>query len=97
MCQNHASPHTAEANRAVRDLLNFGDKQVAEEVGFEPTEDLHLRWFSRPVHSTTLPLLRLGARSSGVKVILKHLNSDRGSAKSRHRRAWASEPLPLRA
>ena len=34
------------------------DCNMAEEVGFEPTEDLHLRWFSRPVHSTTLPLLR---------------------------------------
>ena len=31
---------------------------VAEEVGFEPTVDFHLRRFSRPVHSTTLPLLR---------------------------------------
>jgi rare lipoprotein A len=34
--------------------------QVAEEVGFEPTVDFHLRRFSRPVHSTTLPLLRFG-------------------------------------
>ncbi len=33
---------------------------MAEEVGFEPTVDFHLRRFSRPVHSTTLPLLRLG-------------------------------------
>ena len=24
--------------------------EVAEEVGFEPTEDFHPRWFSRPVH-----------------------------------------------
>jgi hypothetical protein len=31
---------------------------MAEEVGFEPTVDFHLRRFSRPVHSTTLPLLR---------------------------------------
>ena len=22
---------------------------ITEEVGFEPTEDLHPRWFSRPV------------------------------------------------
>ena len=33
---------------------------LAEEVGFEPTVDFHLRRFSRPVHSTTLPLLRQG-------------------------------------
>ena len=32
--------------------------RMAEEVGFEPTEELPLRRFSRPVHSTTLPLLR---------------------------------------
>lgn len=31
---------------------------MAEEVGFEPTEGFHLRRFSRPVHSTTLPPLR---------------------------------------
>ena len=31
---------------------------VAEEVGFEPTVRSHARRFSRPVHSTTLPLLR---------------------------------------
>ena len=31
--------------------------QVAEEVGFEPTVRFHARRFSRPVHSTTLPLL----------------------------------------
>ena len=33
---------------------------VAEEVGFEPTEGVNPRRFSRPVHSTTLPLLRRG-------------------------------------
>lgn len=32
---------------------------MAERVGFEPTERLHARRFSRPVHSTTLsPLQR---------------------------------------
>ena len=31
---------------------------VAEGRGFEPRERLHARWFSRPVHSTTLPSLR---------------------------------------
>jgi site-specific DNA recombinase len=33
-------------------------KIMAEEQGFEPWEDFHPRRFSRPVHSTTLPLLR---------------------------------------
>ena len=41
---------------------------VAEEQGFEPWEDFHPRRFSRPVHSTTLPLLRL-ALHSGAKLI----------------------------
>ena len=36
---------------------------MAEEQGFEPWVDFHLRRFSRPVHSTTLPLLRLGSLS----------------------------------
>jgi hypothetical protein len=31
---------------------------VAEEERFELSEDFHPRWFSRPVHSTTLPPLR---------------------------------------
>ena len=31
---------------------------VAEEVGFEPTKGVNPCWFSRPVHSTALPLLR---------------------------------------
>ncbi len=31
---------------------------MAEKVGFEPTEGVNPRRFSRPVHSTTLPLLR---------------------------------------
>ena len=35
-------------------------KDMAEEVGFEPTVRSHARRFSRPVHSTTLPLLRSG-------------------------------------
>ena len=43
---------------------------VAEEVGFEPTVDFHLRRFSRPVHSTTLPLLR-PASNSCTRLILK--------------------------
>lgn len=31
---------------------------MAERVGFEPTERLHARWFSRPVLSTTQPPLQ---------------------------------------
>ena len=43
---------------------------MAEEVGFEPTVDFHLRRFSRPVHSTTLPLLRQNPNSC-TRLILK--------------------------
>ena len=43
---------------------------MAEEVGFEPTVDFHLRRFSRPVHSTTLPLLRQNPHSCR-RLILK--------------------------
>ena len=39
-------------------IYNNIKENMAEEVGFEPTVDFHLRRFSRPVHSTTLPLLR---------------------------------------
>ena len=51
---------TANTTIPFKALAGFFDHevQVAEEVGFEPTEDFHPRWFSRPVHSTTLPLLR---------------------------------------
>jgi hypothetical protein len=31
---------------------------MAEEEGFEPPEGVNLQRFSRPPHSTTLPLLR---------------------------------------
>lgn len=31
---------------------------MAEGVGFEPTVGFHLRWFSRPVHSTALSPFR---------------------------------------
>ncbi len=43
---------------------------MAEEVGFEPTVRFHARRFSRPVHSTTLPLLRPGL-GIGRRAILK--------------------------
>ena len=32
---------------------------MAERVGFEPTVRLHVRWFSRPVLSTTQPSLQI--------------------------------------
>ena len=47
--------------------INTG--QVAEEVGFEPTVRFHARRFSRPVHSTTLPLLRSGWSSGGLAIL----------------------------
>ena len=43
---------------------------MAEEVGFEPTVRVNVRRFSRPVHSTTLPLLRRRPFSS-CELILK--------------------------
>ena len=42
---------------------------VAEEVGFEPTVRFHARRFSRPVHSTTLPLLRCGLRNDDGAIL----------------------------
>ena len=47
---------------------------MAEEVGFEPTEGVNLRRFSRPVHSTTLPLLRQDP-CNRIKLILKVVRS----------------------
>ena len=45
---------------------------MAEEQGFEPWEDFHPRRFSRPVHSTTLPLLRQALPSVGEKIPQAH-------------------------
>ena len=45
---------------------------VAEEQGFEPWEDFHPRRFSRPVHSTTLPLLRQALPSVSRKILQAH-------------------------
>ncbi len=39
--------------------------EMAEEVGFEPTVRFHARRFSRPVHSTTLPLLLSASKRFG--------------------------------
>ena len=51
-------------------------RYMAEEVGFEPTVDFHLRRFSRPVHSTTLPLLRRRPSNRSL-MILKEQRSER--------------------
>ena len=50
---------------------------MAEEVGFEPTVRSHARWFSRPVHSTTLPLLRSKHRIEGCQRFCKPGNDAR--------------------
>ena len=39
---------------------------LAEEEGFEPPERSHAQRFSRPPHSTTLPLLRGRATVSAI-------------------------------
>ena len=46
------------ATDAYRGYATASKAVMAEEQGFEPWEDFHPRRFSRPVHSTTLPLLR---------------------------------------
>lgn len=51
-------------------FIGFLDWDVAEEVGFEPTKGVNPCRFSRPVHSTALPLLRSGL-SKGLRLILK--------------------------
>jgi hypothetical protein len=43
---------------------------MAEEVRFELTEDLHPRRFSRPVHSTALPLFLCHSVGAGYLPIL---------------------------
>ena len=41
---------------------------MAEAQGFEPWGRFHARRFSRPVHSTTLPNLRLGPVTEGFLI-----------------------------
>ena len=57
-----------DSDRVPNGIRRLGS--VAEEVGFEPTVRFHARRFSRPVHSTTLPLLRSGL-VIGSNTILK--------------------------
>ena len=38
-------------------------------MGFEPTVRFHARRFSRPVHSTTLPLLRFACSTPGIAIL----------------------------
>ena len=52
---------------------------MAEKVGFEPTEGVNPRRFSRPVHSTTLPLLRRDipkADANPVQPVFIHFSAD---------------------
>ena len=46
---------------------------VAEEEGFEPPDESPHQRFSRPPHSTALPLLRAGIPLSGENAILEPL------------------------
>ena len=56
----------------VKLLLLMPNIKMAEEQGFEPWEDFHPRRFSRPVHSTTLPLLRQALPSVSRKILQAH-------------------------
>ncbi len=51
---------TAKTTSPFKVLADIQDEksEMAERVGFEPTERLHARWFSRPVLSTTQPPLQ---------------------------------------
>ena len=40
-------------------LFGFSEKYMADGVGFEPTEGVNPRWFSRPVLSTAQPPIRV--------------------------------------
>ena len=51
------TPVSAYPFRLLRELCGR-ESQMAEGVGFEPTERSHAQRFSRPPHSTTLPPLR---------------------------------------
>ena len=86
-----------------------GGGVVAEEVGFEPTVGVNPRRFSRPVHSTTLPLLRRQSdRPDGTilegKPALRHAESRRsaappfsGRAPAVNMRSKRGEPAPCMA
>ena len=44
---------------------------MAERVGFEPTKELPLRWFSRPVLSTAQPPLLNIKRKNNLSFVIK--------------------------
>ena len=82
---------------------------VAEEVGFEPTEGLRLRRFSRPVQSTALPLLPTPCRTRGWSRYAKGqgavaacircgrgLQRDRRAPRPRSRRSGVGSVPPAR-
>ena len=65
---DHAARRPLDSTR--REVEVTGGR-MAEEVGFEPTEGVNPRRFSRPVQSTTLPLLRRCSADSPPHAILK--------------------------
>ncbi len=64
-----------EKGRSKRPDQTDKNDGMAEEVGFEPTVRSHARRFSRPVHSTTLPLLRSTDRIEGCQRFCKPRNA----------------------
>ena len=64
-----------ETKKAPKRLIYM--RLLAEEEGFEPSVDLHLRLISSQVHSTTLPPLRSVRRYSIMEICyLFHSNLD---------------------
>ena len=66
-------------------------RSVAEEVGFEPTVRFHARRFSRPVHSTTLPLLRSDLPNHSLLILKPH--NFLGKSAEIQRRLFPYDPL----
>ena len=54
----------------VYNIFHFYGFELAEEVGFEPTVGVNPRRFSRPLHSTALPLLRRKYRHKFLRFAL---------------------------
>ena len=57
-CGQQDSPHMLDLRMCHQEQMKSRLQSLAEEVGFEPTVELPPRRFSRPVHSSTLSLLR---------------------------------------
>ena len=71
-CRNEGLP-TLKTTLPFKALGQFcrSEGVMAEEVGFEPTVRFHARRFSRPVHSTTLPLLRTSEQGVRWRSLLR--------------------------